>query len=243
MAALLVLNELARSHHKRPSFSTHVVLTPHLLYQEEWRKRFEKEVDIWFPLQPGEFWPHSTFEPLMVDISFPLYRSYPWLLQVEQDKLVEIGCALLSLPKRCNLQVRDSKVCDGACCAECFVTLPLDLCVIKMSNNFTGATIERVDKSDRFMATHPGDRIYTSFQCPNCQSQNICDRGLYSHYMTDVCFKTLCIRATLGGFCSRSRKTIKDHVRDVRSMSDMELHLGLFQCHLSDPSGWVSTMV
>ena len=74
---LIVLKELARSRLKRPWSSTHVVIIPRLLYQEEWRGRFEKEVDLWFILYPGSAWPHVAFEPLMIGIRFPLSRFYP----------------------------------------------------------------------------------------------------------------------------------------------------------------------
>jgi hypothetical protein len=104
-AALIALKELARSRHKRPQHVTNVVLIPRLLYQEEWRKRFEKEVDIWFALSPLDIWPHSAFEPLMVGISFPLYRTFPWLLRLDQKKVVGIGRTLSSLSKGSHLQV------------------------------------------------------------------------------------------------------------------------------------------
>ena len=45
-AGLIALKELARSCHKRPYRSTHVVVIPLLLYQEEWRSWFEKEADL-----------------------------------------------------------------------------------------------------------------------------------------------------------------------------------------------------
>ena len=90
-AALIALKEIARARHKQPQFVTYVVFIPRLLYQEECRTRFQKEVDIWFALQPGEYWPHSAYEPVMVGISFPLYRTYPWLLRLERDKVVGVG--------------------------------------------------------------------------------------------------------------------------------------------------------
>ncbi len=43
---LIVLKELACSRLKHPWSSTHVVIIPRLLYQEEWRGWFEKEVDL-----------------------------------------------------------------------------------------------------------------------------------------------------------------------------------------------------
>ena len=47
------LEELAQLRHKRPFEVSHVVLIPRLLWDEEWRNRFEKEVDIWFILHNG----------------------------------------------------------------------------------------------------------------------------------------------------------------------------------------------
>ncbi len=46
VAALIALKELARSHHTCPSEVTHVMLAPRLLWDEEWRCQFEKEIDI-----------------------------------------------------------------------------------------------------------------------------------------------------------------------------------------------------
>jgi hypothetical protein len=106
-AALHALKEVAKGRHKRPHYVGYVILIPRLLYQEEWRSRFEKEVDVWFPLQTGEFWPHSAFEPLMVGISFPLYRTRPWLLRMERDKVVGIGRTLSKMSKESNLCVRN----------------------------------------------------------------------------------------------------------------------------------------
>lgn len=105
-AALVALKELARARLKRPYSCIHVMLIPRLLYQEEWRKRFEKETDIWFSLEPGgTAWPHSCYEPLMVGISFPLYRTYPWLIRIERDKVVELGRSLCKMSKESHIQV------------------------------------------------------------------------------------------------------------------------------------------
>jgi hypothetical protein len=69
-AALIALKELARSRHKRPLEVTHVVMIPRLLWDEEWRSRFEKEMDFCFFVHNGALWPHSAFEPLLVDFQF-----------------------------------------------------------------------------------------------------------------------------------------------------------------------------
>ena len=108
-AALIALKEVARARHKRPYHGTHIIFIPRLLYQEEWRKRFEKEVDVWFALSAGgEAWPHMCFEPLMIGIAFPLYRSYPWQIRHERERVVEFGRSLSQMSKSGHLPVRDS---------------------------------------------------------------------------------------------------------------------------------------
>ena len=104
-AGLIVLRELARAKHKRPWKSMNVIMIPRLLYQEEWRGRFEKESDLWFCLQCGTAWPHFAFEPLMVGISFPLSRSFPFLVRQKRDSVVEIGRALSTLSKTSHIRV------------------------------------------------------------------------------------------------------------------------------------------
>ena len=106
-ATLIALKELARSRQKRPYTTTHVVIVPRLLYQEEWRSRFEKEVDLWFVFHNGSVWPHSAFEPLMVGIRFPLSRSYPWELKQDRERMVGLGRTMSEVSKACNLRVGD----------------------------------------------------------------------------------------------------------------------------------------
>ena len=106
-AALIALKEVARARHKRPREVTYVILIPRLLYQEEWRSRFQKEVDVWFNLSTGKYWPHSAYEPLLVGISFPLYRTRPWLLRMERDKVVELGRTLSTLSKTGDVRLGD----------------------------------------------------------------------------------------------------------------------------------------
>ena len=106
-AALEALKQLARSRLKRPFLVTHVVLIQRLLYQEEWRRRFEKEMDFWFVMKPGDVWPNSAFEPLLVGISFPLSRVYPWLVRQQRDQVVEAGSLLSKMSKESHVQVGD----------------------------------------------------------------------------------------------------------------------------------------
>ncbi len=104
-AALVALTELASARLKRPYACTHVFLCQRLCWDEEWRRRFGKEVDLWFFLNPGTFWPHRHLEPLIVGISFPLSRSRPWLVRELREEVVEAGRALSALSKTCHVQV------------------------------------------------------------------------------------------------------------------------------------------
>jgi hypothetical protein len=106
-AALIALRQLSCTKHKRPYHMTHVVMIPRILYWEEWQTRFEKEMDIWFVMHCGSVWPHFAHEPLIVGISFPIFRSYPWQLSLESNKVVEIGRDLSALSKICHIQVGD----------------------------------------------------------------------------------------------------------------------------------------
>ena len=105
-AALVALKEVARSRQKRPTEVTHVFLCHRLLWQEEWRSRFEKEFDVWFLLYPGDAWPHSMFEPLLVGISFPLRRERPWLVREKREEVVAFGRSMSKMSQTCHVQVR-----------------------------------------------------------------------------------------------------------------------------------------
>ena len=107
-AVLIALKELSRSRHKRPSEVTHVVIIPRLLWDEEWRSQFEKEVDFWFILNNGSIWPHSAFEPLLVGISFlilPSSRPFPWQVKQERKRVVDLGRTLSQMSKSSDLRV------------------------------------------------------------------------------------------------------------------------------------------
>ena len=106
-ASLIALKEMARARHKRPTTSTHVVIIPRLLYQEEWRGRLKKEVDVWFLMHHGSVWPKSYFEPLVIGIRFPLSRSYPLELKQDRERMVGLGRTLSKVSETCNLQVGD----------------------------------------------------------------------------------------------------------------------------------------
>ena len=101
------LSELAKSRFKRPYGVTHVFICPRLLWQEEWRRRFERELDFWFILNPGLAWPLINFEPLLIGISFPMTRTRPWLVRQLREQVVEAGRTLSQVSKTCHIRVRE----------------------------------------------------------------------------------------------------------------------------------------
>ena len=71
----------------------------------------------------------------------------------------------------------------------------------------------------RFKTARPGDHICSSFQCPNCQSQNIRGRDLDPGYARDQAFEALVIRAILDAFWAHATSTVEAHVAQVRFMA------------------------
>jgi len=108
-AALVTLYQLARSRHTRPHAVTHLFVCQRLLWQEEWRRRFEKEMNLWLISNTGIDWPRHLFEPLIVGISFPMRNSNhrPWLVRQKREEVVESGRALTQLSKACHLSIRN----------------------------------------------------------------------------------------------------------------------------------------
>jgi len=112
-------------------------------------------------------------------------------------------------------------------CAGCFVPSKLDPCDIALPEDFAGATIEELGEQERFMQARPGDHLCSSFQCPNCQSQNIRSRDLKPETnIADACFESLCIRAQLDSFWARGKGTVKGHVSQARFMKRYGKALG-----------------
>ena len=65
----------------------------------------------------------------------------------------------------------------------------------------------------------PGDHLCTTFQCPNCHSQNIRGINLDPRQAGDQAFEALVIQATLDAFWSHASGTVNSHVTNVRFMS------------------------
>ena len=103
----------------------------------------------------------------------------------------------------------------------------MDPCIIKIPEDFVGATVDEVGAEGRFMVARPGDHLCASFQCPNCQSQNLRGKDLRLSWIQDACFESLCIRATLDAFWSRSTRTVLGHVREVDNLVNYGRALGI----------------
>ena len=84
-AALIALKQLAQSQQKQPEAVTHVFICQRLLWDKEWRRCFEKEMDLWFFIESSSncnsVQPRLMFEPLRVGISFTMHRQKPWLVR------------------------------------------------------------------------------------------------------------------------------------------------------------------
>ncbi len=105
--------------------------------------------------------------------------------------------------------------CQGAWCASCFNLHELDRFEVAVPRDLNGASLAEVEDEVRYTRARPGDHVCTSFQCPNCHSQNIRGRDLVKGCMEDEAFEALAIRATLDAFWSSASKTVGDHVRNV----------------------------
>lgn len=105
--------------------------------------------------------------------------------------------------------------CRNAWCARCFKAHPLDDFEVRLPQDFNGATLAEVEDEVRFKYARAGDHLITPFQCPCCQSQNIRGKSLVPGDASDAAFESLCIRAYLDAFWSRSSRTIAKHVTEV----------------------------
>ena len=78
-----------------------------MLWQEEWQRRFEKEMDLSFILHSGSHWPNTLFEPFTVGISFPMLNREqgPWLVRQQREEVDTLGRALSEMSRSCHIQV------------------------------------------------------------------------------------------------------------------------------------------
>jgi hypothetical protein len=133
---------LGESVHKR-STSVHVIVIPRLL-TALWRKQLGKVTDLMLTAVPlgCPAWQADNLEPLILAISLPLSKSFPWRFRntpathdVEcrvppmwTTSFDDIGPALRKL----LLQARNVPKCEGAWCPSCYtVALKDDVFPIK----------------------------------------------------------------------------------------------------------------
>jgi len=78
-AALDALEELGNGRLKRHELLTGVVIVPHLL-STEWFRRFTRTVDLYFTIPAGGIpeWDDSMYESLTIGLYLPLFRCEPW---------------------------------------------------------------------------------------------------------------------------------------------------------------------
>ena len=90
---------------------------------------------------------------------------------------------------------------------------------MKLPRDFNGASLAEVEDEKRFKVARAGDHLCCSFQCPNCQSQNIRGKDIDPAKARDVAFEALVIRATLDAFWSHASGTVRSHVSEVRFLA------------------------
>ena len=178
----------------------------------------------------NHYWLAFLFPFAGPDLGYSGWKGTKWWLLAEpclkcQKRVTyESGIICANYGETRGLSLRQ---CNGAWCAECFTPSYLDPCDIALPEDFVGATIEELEDQERFMRARPGDHLCTSFQCPNCQSQNI--RGVDLEptvNIADACFESLAIRAQLDAFWARTKNTVKGHVAEARFMARYGKALG-----------------
>ena len=97
---------------------------------------------------------------------------------------------------------------------------------VKIPRDFYGASLAEVEDEIRFRVARPGDHMCSSFQCPNCQCQNILGRDLVPGNASDEAFTSLVTRATLDAFWYRSSGTVNGHVTEMRFLTRYAEALG-----------------
>ena len=99
-AAIHALEELGVGRLKRHNLLRGVVLIPHLL-SHEWFRRFSRIVDVYFQIPAGGIpeWPTEMHEPLTIGLYLPLFRHQPWDWK-QVPFMVPFGCAMSSMYRK-----------------------------------------------------------------------------------------------------------------------------------------------
>lgn len=103
----------------------------------------------------------------------------------------------------------------------------MDPSEVRTPQDFQGESLEEDEDRIRFRQARPGDHLCTMYQCANCQSINIRGRELIEGNIQDEAFASLCTRATLDAFWSRSSSTVAAHRREVNFLARYGDSLGL----------------
>ena len=119
------------------------------------------------------------------------------------------------------------QACKSAWCAQCYNAHYLDSFEAAVPRDFNGASLAEVEDEVCFQQARPGDHLCTSFQCANCQSQNLRGKDLIRGEAQDDAFECAVIRVTLDAFWSHSSRTVASHVREVKFMIKYAKMLGI----------------
>jgi hypothetical protein len=95
-----------------------------------------------------------------------------------------------------------------------------------MPQDFNEASLAEVKDELHFKQAQPGDHLCTLFQCPKCQSQSICGKGIDPNLINNLAFECMVVQATSDAFWLGASKTVGNHVREVRNMARYGAMLG-----------------
>ncbi len=189
-------------------------------------------MDVLFIFYPVQRWPDSLFEPLIIGLSFPILNRDrgPWLVNrsIKRWWKMDVPCQVCQ--KHVTYQTGISCTnfmhlngtffpCRGAWCVSCFKAHYLDCFEATIPQDFHGTSLAEVEDEVRFRMVRSGDHLCTSFQCPNCQSQNIWGCDLDITLVEDDVFEFTCIRATVDVFWAHAFKTVLCHVSQIWFMA------------------------
>ena len=101
-------------------------------------------------------------------------------------------------------------------CSDCFVAHELDRFETSGPCDFNGVSLAEIEEKIRFRKAQPGDHIFCPFQCPWCQSFNICRKVIQKGNIEDDAFEAIYTRAILDTFCDHSSQMSAGHVWEVK---------------------------
>ena len=117
--------------------------------------------------------------------------------------------------------------CRKAYCKKCFTSHELDAGKAAVPLDFNGTSLAEVEDKICYQEAQSGNHLCTTFQCPNCQSQNIRGLNLCQDDPEDATFEVACIGVTPDAFWSHSSKTVSGHVSEVNFIVKYANMLGM----------------